>query len=316
MIHISQFLTEIVFHNQMKPQILLRAARVNFLPASILPFLTGTALALRSGAGLSSLKLFLGLAGVITAHIAGNLLNDYFDHRSGVDVIKKKESPFSGGSGMIQKGLVSPPEVITFAVLFLSVSIICGLAVFVITGDPVFLAIMVLAGIFLVGYTAPPLKLAYRMLGELDIFVLFGIFMVMSAFYLFSGKIGLDSFFAGLPVSFLVLSVIICNEIPDTGEDEASGKHNLITFIGKEKGYLIYSMAVILSYLSVLLNAGMGIVAPFTVCVAFVYIPGIVAAMLLKKYPDSPEDLVKAGGLTIFLHGAAGSGMIAGILLK
>ncbi len=294
----------------------VRAARMNFLPASCIPFLTGAALAFRDGAALSPAKFILGLLGVASAHLAGNLLNDLFDHISGADAGNKGKSPFFGGSGVIQEGLLSPGKMRSLAVTFLLFSLVCGLMIFIITKDPVFIAMMVLAGVLTVEYTAPPLRFAYRRLGELDIFFLFGVFMVMASFYLFTGRFTLDSFVAALPVSFLVGAVILCNEVPDFEADMRSGKRNLISLSGKRRGYTLYSAAIALSYISILLNVADKLVPVLTAGMAVLYLLGVSSAKILKDKPGSPDDLIRASALTIALHALVGSGMIAGILIK
>jgi len=78
---------------------------------------------------------------------------------------------------------------------------------------------MVLSGVLAAQYTAPPLRLAYNRLGEIDIFLLFRIFLVMGSFYLFAEKFTFNSFLVSLPIAFLFAGVIICNEIPDSEYD-------------------------------------------------------------------------------------------------
>jgi len=300
----------------MKPGVFVRTTRINFLPASVIPFLTGVALAFREGASISPLKLLLGLFGIASAHLAGNLFNDYFDHKSGVDSDKGARSPFFGGSGVIQEGLAGSAQVLKLALFFLSAAILCGSIIFMITADPVILFMMLSAGFLTLGYTAPPFKFAYKKLGELDIFFLFGIFMVMGSFYLMAGKFSLGSFLVSLPVSFLILAVIICNEVPDVDSDTASGKRNLIYVLGKERGWALYSAVVALSYIAVLFIAVTGLISPLAAGLIFLYPLGFSAALLLRKRSNDTVSLVKASGMTIALHALAGTGVIIAIMIR
>jgi 1,4-dihydroxy-2-naphthoate octaprenyltransferase len=265
---------------------------------------------------LSPFKFVVGLSGVISGHLAGNLFNDYFDHKNGADARVIRKSPFSGGSGMLKEGQVSAGRVLSLASGFLSCSLICGLTIFFLTKDPVFLIMMILAGILTVGYTAPPLRLAYRRLGELDIFFLFGIFMVMASFYLFAGKFTIPSFFAALPVSFMIVAVIVCNEVPDAETDIKAAKYNLASLFGKKNSYILYSTALALSYMAILLNIERGIISPIAAGLAVFYLPGVKAAFLLKDRSGIFGDLERASALSITLHALVGSGMVAGILLR
>jgi 1,4-dihydroxy-2-naphthoate octaprenyltransferase len=298
----------------MKLSLFPKVARANFLPASIIPFFTGAALAFSEGAHISPIKLALGLIGIASAHIAGNMFNDYFDNKSGIDRHVKLRSPFFGGSGAIQEGLIKNGEMMKLAIGSVFISLVCVSAIFVLTGDRIFLAMGALAGILTVGYTAPPLRLAYRRLGELNIFLLFGVFMVMAGFYLFKGNFTVDSFVAALPISFLVAAIILCNEMPDLDTDTESGKHNLVSFFGKERGYLLYTAVVLISYLAILLNIRQGIISPLAAVLAVLYPLGLWAANLIRDGRENPGNFVKASALTIALHALVGSGMIVSIL--
>jgi 1,4-dihydroxy-2-naphthoate octaprenyltransferase len=300
----------------MKLDLFFKVTRINFLPASIVPFLTGMVLAFREGAPLSSVKLIAGLLGIASAHLAGNLFNDYFDHKSGADTVTGRRSPFFGGSGVVQQGLVSAGKVFFLGFGFLLVSLMCGLLIFIITQDPVFLFMMGLAGVLTVGYTAPPLRLAYRRLGELDIFFLFGVFMVMASFYLFAGRFSAYSFFAALPVSFLIGAVIVCNEVPDAQTDIKARKYNLVSIFSEKNRYILYSVVVTLSYFAILVNVGRGLVSPLAAGLAVFYLMGFKAARLLKNGLGNFGDLVKASAFTIVLHAVIGVGMVVAILLR
>jgi 1,4-dihydroxy-2-naphthoate polyprenyltransferase len=300
----------------MKVQSFLRTLRANFLPASIIPFFTGAALAYREGAHIDPFRLLLGLAGVVSAHLAGNLFNDFFDHRSGADTINNGRSPFFGGSGVIQEGLVKEHTILLLAAAFLFGSFICGIGIFFITKDLVFLVFMAVAGVLIFGYSAPPFRLAYRRAGETDIFLLFGVLLVMGSYYLFRGKFSMDSFLMSLPVSFLIGAVIICNEIPDLKTDIKAGKYNLVAFFGQKNGYKLYGLFAGVSYIAILLNIMRGNVAFFTAGLIVFYIAGFKAAVLLKRALGSREEFTRASALSVFLHFAVGTGMIAGVLVK
>ncbi|MBD3427134.1 MAG: hypothetical protein GF409_07900 [Candidatus Omnitrophica bacterium] len=300
----------------MKTGLFIHVTRSNFLPASIIPFLAGAALAFQKGAAMNPFKMVLGLAGVSSAHLAGNLFNDYFDHKSGADTGEGIKSPFFGGSGVIQNGLFSARDVLLLAVAMLAVSVFSAFGVFFITGDPVFLLIMALVGLLTVSYTAPPLKLAYNRMGEADIFFLFGVFLVMGGFYLFAGSFTLDSLAVSLPVSFLITAVIICNEVPDIKTDTQADKNNLVSLAGKDKGYLLYGVALVLSYASVLWNISRGTLPAYSALLVVLYMPGWLAFGILRDKHDDQKSLVKASGLTVLLHMLLGLGIIAGILAK
>lgn len=294
----------------------IKAARANFLPASLIPFLIGAFYAFRLDVYISPTRFILGFFGVGFMHLAGNLFNDYFDYKSGADNISDKESPFFGGSRVIQKGLLSPSEVLSLSLFFTALASLCGLGIYVITEDPVFPLFMFIAAILAFEYTAPPLRLSYNKLGELDIFLLFGVLLVMGSFYLFAGTFTIGAFLISLPISFLIGAVIVCNEVPDYRSDAAAGKHNLVHGAGPEKGYIIYALLIILSALSLILNVLSGNISPIAGIITLFYAMGVKAALILKDKASGMKDFIRASMLTIMLHAIAGAAMILILLVK
>ncbi len=295
---------------------ILKASRANFTPASIIPFLIGAACARQHGFRVPGINVFLGLSAVVSAHLCGNLLNDYFDYKSGSDNINKNRSPFFGGSGLIQNGTYKPAQILHLALAFLLICFLCALGIFLITKNIAFLYICLLAGILTVEYTAPPLRLSYNRLGELDIFFLFGVLLVMGSFYLFSGKLTLDSFLISLPIAFLVLAIIICNEVPDFLCDFKTKKYNLLSVVGREKGFILYGAAIFLSFVSIVINIARGSLPPISAGIIFFYFIGIKAAYILKSELSDIKSLTQASKMTIMLHALAGVSMIFLILKK
>ncbi|HEY4485647.1 MAG TPA: prenyltransferase, partial [Nitrospiria bacterium] len=111
----------------------LRAMRVQFLQASILPVMAGSGLAFREKA--FSWALFWLIAAAIGAiNIGTNLANDYFDHRSGADERNPRPTPFSGGSRVIQDRLLAPKAVLRASMIAYGVAILLGTALLIHTG--------------------------------------------------------------------------------------------------------------------------------------------------------------------------------------
>ncbi|MGB2630901.1 MAG: prenyltransferase [Candidatus Omnitrophota bacterium] len=291
-------------------KILPRVTRANFLPASVIPFLIGAAFAYGRGFYIHPLRFTLGLAGVITAHLAGNTLNDYCDHRTGADNVEIRESPFFGGSRVIQEGLAKARDILRLAAFLFLISFLCGTGIWLLTGNPVFLVLMLVAAFLTMEYTAPPLCLAYRRFGEIDIFILFGVLLVMGSFYLFAEIFTFDSFLISLPVAFLISDVLVCNEIPDFRADTVSGKKNLISLTGQPAGYLLYFALLAVSMLSFILNVFAGNLPPATLTVLLFYLIGVKAGLILKKDFNKLDSSIRASRMTIMLHGLVGLSMI------
>jgi len=299
-----------------RTRLLGAATRAHFLPASLIPFFIGALFARSQGYGLSGLLLAAGLLGVAALHLAGNVFNDYFDHVTGADQHSGKKSPFFGGSRVIQGSHISPATMVLLGLFLLTVSLACGSFIIARTGDPLLLAVMLIAGILAVEYTAPPLRLAYRKLGELVIFLLFGTLLVMGSFYLFSLRFTIGSFLISLPVSFLIFNVIICNEIPDFGTDRKAGKDTLISLTGKKKGYLIYACGLIFSMAALVANIVAGLLPPASAFLLAFYGFGLKALGILKDRIDDEAALIRASALTLVLHSAVGLSTIVLLLIS
>ncbi len=292
-----------------------KSSRADFLTASSVPFLTGAAYAYSEGFHISPEKFILGAAGVASMHLCANLLNDYYDYKSGADNKAEKISSFFGGSRAIQNGIYTGKQILGFSAVFFFAAMLCGVGIFIITENLVFIALVLGAAFLGVEYTAPPLKLSYRRLGEIVIFLLFGVLLVMGSFYLFSEEFNAGSFFISLPVSFLILAVILCNEIPDFSTDAASGKRNLHSFLGREKGYILYGGALALSFAALLLNIAAGLMPPAALFATFFYFPGMIAFIKLKRYFNLMPALIEASKLSVMQHALAGTAAAAVFML-
>jgi len=289
-----------------------KITRINFLPASLIPFLIGTAFAFKNGYETPAIRFIPALLGVLSAHLAGNVLNNYFDYRSGADDINVKRSPFFGGSRVIHHGEMGPLQVLALGLGFLLFSFLCGIFIFLVTKNPVIIILGATAGLLTYSYTAPPLKLAYRRLGEVDIFVLFGVLLVMGGFYLFAEIFTFSSFLISLPISFLIAGVILCNEVPDHDADAKAGKKNLISLTGKENSYILYAVSMILAAASIIVNIYYGNLPAVGLLLLVLFILGLQAIYVLKKNYKDFDCLIDASKKTITLHALAG---LANIIL-
>ena len=108
-----------------KVKIYIKELRAEFLTASVLPVLVAITLSYYEKGTFNLWLFILTLAGVIFLHLGTNVANDYFDHKSGNDEINRNfVRPFTGGSRLIQDGLLSPNTVLTMSILFFSLGII------------------------------------------------------------------------------------------------------------------------------------------------------------------------------------------------
>jgi 1,4-dihydroxy-2-naphthoate octaprenyltransferase len=237
-----------------KSALWLKELRLQFCVASVMPVLIGSALAYKQIGNINYTLVILAVLATVAFQIASNISNDYFDHRSRNDILNENRTPFSGGSGLLQKDLITPKATLIAALLFFAIGAILGIAILIIIKKPAVLALGLaglLGGFF---YTAPPLKLGYRTAGEIIIALLFGILPVYGAYYIQTGIWDLIPLLPSLVVAVLIFLVIFANEFPDFQADKAVNKRTLVVTLGIKKAALLYKIAAILAYaLSILL---------------------------------------------------------------
>src|SRR3990172_8384776 len=157
------------------------ATRLPFLSATFIPVLLGIAAAAYAGAFDWWLAL-LTLVGAAAIHIGLNVANDVFDTLSGADDLNVNPTQYSGGSRVIQYGLVTLRQMSAISITAYVVGSAIGIYLVVVRGSVELLAIGVAGLVLSVFYTAPPLRLVHRGLGELTTALGFGPIMVMGAY--------------------------------------------------------------------------------------------------------------------------------------
>lgn len=285
-----------------KFKLYLAEIRAPFFTASILPILLGTAVAWHYTGTIHWPYFFLALIGGMALHAGTNIANDYFDHLSGNDAANTEYiRPFSGGSRLIQKGLLRPIEVLLESLVFFALGILIGFYFLWVLGWPIFWlgVVGVFSGFF---YTAPPFKLGYRGVGELVVGVNFGILMTLGAYLVQTGYYAWAPVIAALPLTLLIAAVLYINQFPDYHADKKVGKIHWVIILGRERAVYGYVILLTAAYAAVILGilfAGM----PFTSCLVFLTLPlAIKAVAVLAKYFNEPAKLVPANAATVMLH--------------
>ncbi len=291
--------------------------RAPFFTASIIPVLVGTALAYCT-AGVFHPGLFvLSLFGMVAIHAGANIANDYFDHTSGNDWLNKDVTPFSGGSQLIQQGLLSPKQVLTAAWIALAIGALIGIAILVITQSMFILALGVAGIIGGYFYTASPLRLGYRCMGELVIGLLFGVMPVYGSYYVQTGSFDLVPIVPGVIVAMLIFLVILVNEFPDAPADGAVDKRTIVVVLGSRTAVWIYRTVVIATFgitiVSLMLLKTMALAG-------WLYLITLPLAIIALKALDRKIAHGSGGHasnqLTILLHLAGGIMLSIGFLLS
>jgi 1,4-dihydroxy-2-naphthoate octaprenyltransferase len=293
----------------------LAEVRAPFFTATIVPILLGATIAwARTGAFHLGLFL-LTLLGGLLLHAGTNVANDYFDHRSGDDEINVEfVRPFTGGSRLIQEGLLTPREVLSGALAAFALACVVGLYLAYVRGP--LIIVLGLVGIFSgFFYTAPPFNLVSRGIGELFIGLNFGLLMTLGSFFVQTGYLAWEPVVAAIPVGLLIAGVVYINEFQDAPADGAVGKDHLVVRLGRQKAALGYLALLVATYAAIVLAALFRITSPFTL-VALATLPVAVRAVgVARAHYDEYLKLVPANAATVFLHLLTGLLLSAGYLL-
>lgn len=224
---------------------LLRAARPNFLLLALLCVALGLALTARAVPAMPGSHLLLVLLGAVLAHAAVNLLNEYQDFRSGLDLLTER-TPFSGGSGALPEDPRAAPRVLAAALLAMAAVVLIGLYFLWLRGWP--MALLGVAGLLLVlGYTRwitrwPWLCLLAPGLG-------FGPIMILGTQLALGGRPDPATLVVALVVMLLVSELLLINQIPDIDADRRVGRRHLPIVLGEQKAARLVATLLLGAYL-------------------------------------------------------------------
>ncbi len=284
--------------------------RPAFLLLTPITFSVGLAIAFTEG-HFYPIRAFLGLIGTGLAHASVNMLNDYFDHESGLDYTTQR-TPFSGGSGYIQSGTLNAKRVFYVALTLLAISGMIGIY-FVATLGWMLLPIVVAAVATISLYT-PLLSKIY--LGEILTGMNFGPLMAMGGYFIMTGNYSAVSVTAGAIPGILVGMLLYLNEFPDLEPDRRVGRRNIVMVLGLKNAAIGYGVLVASTYISVIVSVYLGIL-PVTTLVTFLTLPIAVKAVrgVLENYGDI-KNLIPALGENVKLVLSMTALTSVGILLS
>jgi 1,4-dihydroxy-2-naphthoate octaprenyltransferase len=287
----------------------LRATRLPFLSATLVPVAVGIAIAAAQGV-FNPFTALITIIGACATHLALNVANDVFDTRQGADDANVNPTQFSGGSRVIQYGLVSLRGMAAISLACYAVAIACGLLLLVTSWSPALLIIGIVGIVLSVQYTAPPLKLVYRGLGELTTAIGFGPLMLVGAYVVQSGgTISTEAVLASIPIAILVALILYVNEIPDRVGDARAGKRTLPVRLSRETVIRIYQVGVAVAFGSIVAGVALGVL-PLPALIALAGAPyALQVTRGLRNAYDQPYGLMPVMATNIKLH------LVTGVLL-
>jgi 1,4-dihydroxy-2-naphthoate octaprenyltransferase len=276
-------------------RIWLMAARPRTLPASVAPVLVGTSLAGYAGV-FHPLRFAAALIGAIFIQVGTNLSNDYSDARRGSDA-EDRLGPVRVTAG----GLVPPGRVLVATYVSFGAAVLAGAYLVAVAGWQLLLvgAASILAGVL---YTGGPRPYGYEGLGEVFVFLFFGIVAVAGSFFVQVKHLDWESFALAVPVGLLAAAILVVNNVRDIDTDRRAGKRTLAVRLGRARTRSMFAVVVYLAYLLAPVTWALG---PLTAWVMLPWLTLPLAATVVRTVrnrgdgPSLNQALARAGMLQL-----------------
>lgn len=241
------------------------AIRPRTLPAAAAGVLMGSALAWHDG----FFRLAATLACLITAlllQIGSNLANDVFDFERGTDTPERL-----GPVRVTQAGLLKPSQVKLGMAIVFALAALFGLYLTWLGGWPIII-IGVAAILSAIAYTGGPFPLGYYGLGDLFVFLFFGLAAVAGTYYVQAGFVSAAAWWMAIPSGLIITAILVVNNLRDLENDRKAGKYTLAVLLGERGTRAQYLICMLTAYLVLLLSTWLGIV-PWSVLLAWLSLP-------------------------------------------
>jgi len=262
-------------------RIWLMAARPRTLPAAIAPVLVGTALGM-TVADLRVGGFVAALLGAIFIQVGTNLSNDYSDARRGADT-EDRLGPVRVTAG----GLVPPRQVLVATYVTFALAVLCGVYLVYLAG-PILLAIgaaSILAGVL---YTGGPRPYGYEGLGEVFVFLFFGIVAVTGSYYVQTERVSWEAFALAVPVGLLAAAILVVNNVRDLETDRRAGKRTLAVRLGRPRARTVFGLMVYGAFLTAPIPWIAGSLSPWLLLPLVLIPPAVQLVRLVRSHSDGP----------------------------
>jgi 1,4-dihydroxy-2-naphthoate octaprenyltransferase len=292
-----------------RTRIWLAEMRPKFLVGSVTVAFLGTSIAWWNGF-FSLPYAVLGLIGLVLWHISVQLLNDYFDYRSGVD-FQTQRTPFSGGSGVLPARLLQPLSVLRAGLFTFALAVPVWTYLVIVKG----LLLLPLVGVMAVCVLLYTPVLTRWRLGEISCGLGLGILPILTFYFIQTGGYTTEVVVASIPAGILLFNVHLLNEFPDVEADKIGHRKTLPIVLGRAKASWIYLAGTVAVYVWVVVWVVVGVMPP-TALLALVTIPlAFWATRGALSYKDEalfPQALWANSLCLIFTTALLGSGYLLG----
>lgn len=280
-------------------------ARLRTLPLAVAPVALGTAAAhLVSDGGWHWVRALLALAVAVALQIGVNYANDYSDGVRGTD--KNRVGP----SRLTGSGAAKPRTVLTVALAFFGIGALAGLGLVILTGYYWLLAVGAVCIVAAYFYTGGKRPYGYYGLGEVFVFVFFGLVATVGTTFTQVGTVPIESWVSAVAAGLLACAVLMVNNIRDIQQDKLSGKRTLAVLVGMRGARVIFTIFVALPYVILLFFALLYTKAPLVFFTMLTALPAIIITLTGKTAPEFILAL-KLTSLTALLFGLGLAAAIA-----
>ena len=246
-------------------QIWLLAARPKTLPAAAAPVVVGTSVAIGEQV-FSFWPALVALLGALMIQIGTNFANDVFDFKKGIDTSERL-----GPLRVTQAGLLTPHQVMIGMWVAFGLASLAGLYLIWVGGWPIVVIGMlsIISGII---YTGGPFPIGYKGLGDLFVFIFFGLVAVCGTYYVQAGSVSAAAVWTSIPMGLLATAILVVNNLRDIDTDREAGKKTLAVRLGVRGTQMEYLLLLLGSYAVPLLMGLLG-VAPLWVLLVWLSKP-------------------------------------------
>ncbi len=284
--------------------------RVKFLLASVMAVLAGLAIHWWQNSFIDAAAAALTMGGVVALHASVDLLNDYWDHRRGIDA-NTRRTPMSGGTGVLPRGLLEPRQVYRAGIGFLVLGSLIG-TYFVITGGVVIAAILGFAVLSIYFYST---KIVNYGLAELFVATK-GTMIVLGTAYIQGAELTAAAALAGAVMGVLSALVLFVTSFPDRAADKAGGRRTLVTILGSARAASLFWAFPSCAF--VLLASGVALgLFPVLVLLSLLAAPLFArAGVRLQRHHAETGPLVPAMSDALLSSRAAGALLVLGLVMS
>jgi 1,4-dihydroxy-2-naphthoate octaprenyltransferase len=257
--------------------------RPQFLLLSVVLAFFGTCIAWYNGAFHLG-HAILAFIGLLLCHISVNVLNDYYDYKSGID-LKTRRTPFSGGSGFLPAASLKPEHVFRFGLACFLLAVPIGVY-FVLVSGWLLLPLLVIGAVCILFYTPLLTRLNWP---EWAPGAGLGALPVLGAYFVQTGEYTIPAIVASIPSAILVHNLLFLNEFPDAEADKTAGRKTMPITMGKTKSSIIYSVLTGMVYLWIIGWVAAGLMPVFCL-IALATLPFAVRAIRgALRYQDESK---------------------------